>query len=458
MPDLRDRGLRWAVAGVVLVLALLDVQGLVRTLRAQGRQRERVARATWEAVAAVRSRVQERVAAENGPSSAMADEALRATRCQEFELFDASGRRLFSHPTTAPVDHRLDSDAQRQVIAGEPLTFGPVFGREPRLLTYVGLQVGGAPAIGRFARAVPEVAEDLQERRELILGHAVSLALLAMLGALALLPHRAERDAPPPARALDAYEQAMGRLRERRVALEQQIRDAAPFVRAGELTSGMAHEVRNGLGTIVGYARLIERGVAAEEAGDAAKSIREECEALEAVVRRFVEFVKQEELRLAPFEAQRLLIRVAAREERQRPGARVEVRPGEVTLVADEELLERAVENLVRNARDAAGPDGHVTLSAAAEREQARIVVEDDGPGLSQAQRDALRPFVTTKPGGLGLGLAIVHKIASLHGGRVLMGDRVPRGLAVTLTLPAPKVDGSVTPGNGPTGGVAPAI
>jgi two-component system sensor histidine kinase HydH len=200
---------------------------------------------------------------------------------------------------------------------------------------------------------------------------------------------------------------------------------------------------------IVGYARLIERGVTAQDAADAARSIREESEALETVVRRFVEFVKQEELHLAAFDVQRLLARVAGREERQRPGARVEVRPGEVTLVADEEMLERAVENLVRNARDAAGAEGHVTVWASVEPTEARIVVEDDGPGLTVTQREALRPFVTTKPGGLGLGLAVVHKIASLHRGRVLMGDRAPRGLAVTLALPFRTTDEGVTPRNG---------
>ena len=447
MSDLRDRGRRWVIGAIVVVLALLDGQALVRTLRSQGRQRDRVARVTWQAVAAARPRLQERLTAENGPSPAMADEALRGTLCQEVEIFDADGLRLFSHPTPAPVKHWLDAGPRRQVLGGEVLTFGPVFGREPRLLSYLGVQMGGAPAIARFARVVPDMAEDLRERRELILGHALSLALLAVVAALAFLPRRAERS-PAPARALDAYEQAMGRLRDRGAALEQQIRDAAPFVRAGELTSGMAHEVRNGLGTIVGYARLIERGAPAEDVAEAAKAIREESEALETVVRRFVDLVKQEELRLLPFDVQRLLSRVAAREESQRPGARVEVRPGETPLVADEEMLERAVENLVRNAREAAGPEGRVTLHATFDPEEVRISVEDDGPGLRPEQRAALRPFFTTKPGGLGLGLAIVHKIASLHGGRVLMGDRLPRGLVVTLVLPSQIRDEGVTARN----------
>jgi signal transduction histidine kinase len=207
----------------------------------------------------------------------------------------------------------------------------------------------------------------------------------------------------------------------------------------------------------VGYARLIERGAAAEETALAAKAIREESEALESVVRRFVDLVKQEELRLARFDAHHLLARIAAREERARPGARIEVRPGEATLVADEEMLERAVENLVRNGREAAGPEGLVTIHASTNGSEATIGVEDDGPGLRPEQKSALRPFFTTKPGGLGLGLAIVHKIASLHGGRVLIGDRAPRGLSVTLVLPSRGADAGVTPRNdAPNGGLEP--
>src|SRR5262245_21677803 len=306
MSDLRDRGLRLTVGGIVLLLALLEGLALSETLRAQGRHRDRVTHATWQAVAAVRPRVQDRLSTEHGPSRTMADEALRETACQELEIFDADGVRLFSHPKPAPVKHWLAEEPRRHLREGETITFGPIFGSEPRLLSYIGLLLEGTPVVVRFARAVPELTEDLQERRDVVVGHAVSLALLAVLGMLAFLPRRGhQRDVPAPARALDAYEQAMGRLRDRGAALEQQIRDAAPFVRAGELTAGMAHEVRNGLGTIVGYAQLIERGVPQQEATSAAQAIREESEALGTVVRRFVDLVKQEELHLLRFDAHR---------------------------------------------------------------------------------------------------------------------------------------------------------
>ncbi len=439
---MRGQTLRYAVGAAVLLLALLDAFALVHTLRSQERLRDRVARNVWQAVWAVRPRLQGALRSAP-PDPALAEELLRAAQAQELELFDPEGARLFAYPDVAPVQHRLTPPLAARVGAGEVLTLGPIAGASPRLLTYASVQIQGRPGLFRFAVAAPELVEDLKERRQLILGHVVSLTLLAVVAGIAFFP-RGEAPGEPPGRALGAYEQAMERLRDRGERLEQQIRDAAPFVRAGELTSGIAHEVRNGLGTILGYARLIERGAPAVESEEAARAIRQECETLETVVRRFLEFVKQEELRRAPFDAVRLLSRVAAREERSRPGARVEVRPGRVRIVADEEMLERAVENLVRNAREAAGPEGRVLAWAEAGDAGGRLVVEDDGPGIPEAQRAALRPFYTTKPGGLGLGLAIVHKIAALHGGRVLLGERLPRGVAATLLLPGP--DPAVTP------------
>jgi signal transduction histidine kinase len=62
--------------------------------------------------------------------------------------------------------------------------------------------------------------------------------------------------------------------------------------------------------------------------------------------------------------------------------------------------------------------------------------VSDDGPGMPKAQRDGLRPFFTTKAGGLGLGLPIAFKIVRLHGGELTLADRAPRGLEVTVRLP----------------------
>jgi len=98
----------------------------------------------------------------------------------------------------------------------------------------------------------------------------------------------------------------------------------------------------------------------------------------------------------------------------------------------------RAFENLVRNAREAAGEGGHVWMAGARDGDAVAVTVADDGPGLpSDARPQMVRPFSTTKAGGLGLGLPIAVKIVGLHGGDLILGDRQSaEGLAVTVRLP----------------------
>jgi signal transduction histidine kinase len=143
----------------------------------------------------------------------------------------------------------------------------------------------------------------------------------------------------------------------------------------------------------------------------------------------------------------RMLKRVGERESR-RPGPPVAVDAAAAgSITADDELLERAFENLVRNARDAAGSNGRVWVKAERHGATVSITVADDGPGLTPAARAALRPFFTTKAGGLGLGLPIALKIVRLHDGDLTFGDREPRGLAVAVRLPVegPSPDRTVT-------------
>jgi hypothetical protein len=78
---------------------------------------------------------------------------------------------------------------------------------------------------------------------------------------------------------------------------------------------------------------------------------------------------------------------------------------------ADEDLLERAFENLVRNARDAAGPSGQVWIEVERGRDSVLVTIADNGPGMPPDVRSSLRPFFTTKSGGLGLGLPLAYKI-----------------------------------------------
>jgi len=459
MADLR-RPIRLVLTLAVVVLGLFELQNLLEIVLSQSRLRERAIRSAQEAIRACEPQVSALL--EPGGSdawNAALQAALRSTSATEAELFTAGGQRVASQPRAASVQHWLPSAGVEGLREGGPVTVGPVTGGGGRLLTYAAVRSGDHDLVLRLATPATDLVADLHERRQLLVGHAVAMVLLAVVAILAVFPGRTAPVSAP--REIDAYVEAMERLRDhgealsqRHEALEEALEDREAMARAGELTAGMVHEVRNGLGTIVGYARLVE-GSGSPPAVDAARRIREECETLETVVRRFMDFVRSEKLSLGPVDLGRMLNRVVARETRGRPGAEVRFEGGGEAgpLTGDEDLLERAFENLVRNAREAAGENGHVWIHTARERDEILVAIADDGPGMPAAIREGLRPFFTTKAGGLGLGLPIAFKIIRLHLGDVAFTERPPHGLTVLVRLPATGPERGVTVGSA-SGGV----
>jgi signal transduction histidine kinase len=129
--------------------------------------------------------------------------------------------------------------------------------------------------------------------------------------------------------------------------------------------------------------------------------------------------------------------------------------PRRVTALLGEGYLEQILDNLLANALDATGEGHRVTVSAMPIVEGVRVTVADNGPGMSQAERDrAFRRFATGSPGGTGLGLAIVHRLASSSGGTAHLAETAGGGLTVILDLPAaPAI--SPPPGRPGTGPLA---
>jgi len=116
--------------------------------------------------------------------------------------------------------------------------------------------------------------------------------------------------------------------------------------------------------------------------------------------------------------------------------------PGPVRASLGDGHLEQIVDNLLANALDAVPSGGRVKVSATAGGQEARIAVADDGPGMSEQQREAaFRRFVGTSPAGSGLGLAIVHRLVMSNGGSVALSDTPGGGLTVTVDLPAGQPD-----------------
>jgi len=438
-----------AVVLAVVVVSLVEVQAEIQAVRSHRRLQ---ARALGEVRARIEAELPRLTALLTSGTIESWNEALdlvlQRALAAEGEVLEAqSGRLLLSRPTVMPVAPK-PGQGQAALRSREPTTSLVQTGPEIRAMTWIPFQWAGNPAVMRLATPVPDVAEDLQQRQQSFIAHLLAIALLLLAAGAALVPRRPVNEPAP--RALDAYEEAMGQLRDQgearsrahdaeRRRLEHEVEDKLAMARAGELTAGIVHEMRNGLGTILGYARLVEQAPSGPDAGTAGRHIREECETLETVIRRFADFVKRDTLQLDAFDLARTLSRVASRESRARPGGVVLLDgvPPSLTLVGDEELLERAFENLVRNGRDAAGPRGTVALRAWNDGDEVLVTVSDDGPGIPPERRIVLRPFYTTRPGGLGLGLPLARKIVHLHEGRLELLDRQPHGLEVRLRLPA---------------------
>ena len=214
---------------------------------------------------------------------------------------------------------------------------------------------------------------------------------------------------------------------------------AESLARLGEMAGGVAHELRNSLATLRGYLTLIERRPDEESIADYLAEIRHEADHLERVLEDFLAFARPGSARFQELSLTRLARRAAA--DPSLAGMEVRVTsPADVSMRGDAQLLERAVRNLLHNAAQAereAGGQGPVELGIEAGPEGVELAVEDRGPGLPPEMRERLfHPFATGRRGGVGLGLALAHRIVTLHGGRIRLEDRPGGGTRALLSFP----------------------
>ena len=229
------------------------------------------------------------------------------------------------------------------------------------------------------------------------------------------------------------------------VEMEEQLRLKESLAQVGELTAGIAHEFRNGLATIHGYARLIDLNTLPAAYHPHLQGIRQETVALGEVVTNFLNFAKPAHLTLSPVDLRSIAER-AADEVR----ADVTARRGEVivrgefpVIEGDEVLLRQAFSNVLRNAVEAcvaASTAPVITVDGRVEGGSVRVTVDDNGPGVPAADRERVfRPFVTTRDRGTGLGLALVQKIVVTHNGRIQVAAAPGGGASFQILLPLPR-------------------
>ena len=196
----------------------------------------------------------------------------------------------------------------------------------------------------------------------------------------------------------------------------------------GEMSAGLAHEFKNAIATLQGYAQLLQSMELNDKAQVAAGSLLNEVRNLSSMVTAFLNFARPQPLQLEEVSVSDLIADCAAE---LRLKLVVEVDQS-LTVRADERMLRLALLNLIRNGAEAS-PESSVFVSAARENESVVIQVRDTGPGIAPGDLQKIFiPFFTTKAQGHGIGLALTHRIITQHGGSLTAANS-PNGAVFTI-------------------------
>jgi len=199
----------------------------------------------------------------------------------------------------------------------------------------------------------------------------------------------------------------------------------------GEMSAGLAHEFKNAIATLQGYAQLLQSLELNDKAQVAAGSLLNEVRNLSGMVTAFLNFARPQPLHLEEVCVIELVRDCAA----ELPVKTVvDVDPA-LAVRADERMLRTALLNLMRNGAEA-NPDGDVFVSAEREDASVMIRVRDTGPGIAPADLQKIFiPFFTTKATGHGIGLALTHRIITQHGGTLTATNAPNGGALFTIKL-----------------------
>jgi two-component system, NtrC family, sensor histidine kinase HydH len=234
-------------------------------------------------------------------------------------------------------------------------------------------------------------------------------------------------------------ERANEKLRE----AEASVRRGERLAALGQLSAGLAHELRNPLSTIRTSAEMLTKrldgsnAVALELAG----YISSEVDRTNLLVTRFLDFARPLKLQLSEVDIHSLLDESIRNFQKQDPASQLTIHraydPSLPTVRGDATMLERVFFNLIQNAADASPADGVVTVKTRALHSGLEVAVIDRGTGIRPDQREQIfNPFFTTKPSGVGLGLPIAAKIVDEHGGRLAVQSEQNQGSTFVVQLP----------------------
>ncbi len=240
-------------------------------------------------------------------------------------------------------------------------------------------------------------------------------------------------------------ERTTGRLTEVYQQLQdnfERMKRAERLFALGQLSAGLAHEVRNPLASIAGAAGILQRNLRVERKdAECLEIIVKECQRLNSLLTDFLDFARPRTPHLQTTDFRLLIdsvMELAAHAVGKKPMAlHKEIRPHLEPVECDPELLKQVLLNLIINAIQATPDDGEVVVSAGLRDGRLVVQVRDDGCGVSAVDRDRIfDPFFTTKESGTGLGLSVAHQIVEQHGGILTAEANPAKGMTFSVSLP----------------------
>ncbi len=233
--------------------------------------------------------------------------------------------------------------------------------------------------------------------------------------------------------------------------LEEEMRRKDWLASLGEMSAGMAHEIRNPLGALAGAMQMLRKDLHADETSQRLMDIAiREATRLDTIITEFLQYARPPALNLGEYDLNKLLaetLDLVQHEARARVNIRIEAKPSREALVGqvDQDQLKQVFWNLATNAFDAMPKGGQLTIATGCRSidvggrkgDVIEISFQDTGEGISKKNLDNIfLPFFTTKKQGSGLGLAAVHRIVDLHGGWIKVESKEREGSRFVVCLP----------------------
>ncbi|MCX5724066.1 MAG: ATP-binding protein [Nitrospirae bacterium] len=233
--------------------------------------------------------------------------------------------------------------------------------------------------------------------------------------------------------------------------LEEEMRRKDWLANLGEMSAGMAHEIRNPLGALAGAMQMLRQDATGDETNRRLMDIAiREATRLDNIITEFLQYARPPALSLAEYDLNKVLaetLDLVQHEARTRSNINIvtSLAPGSLAAQVDQDQLRQVFWNLATNAFDAMPDGGQLTISTSCRQVDVggrkgdiiEIAFQDTGEGIPKENLDKIfLPFFTTKREGSGLGLAAVHRIIDLHGGWIKVESQERQGSRFVVCMP----------------------